>query len=101
MRPAGLLLIASIALYAVDDPAGAVLYKKHCATCHESGAERVPARAALALMSSATILRALETGVMRAQGSAMAEVDKRVVSNWLGRTAATTLPGEQLSNRCT
>ena len=65
MRPAGLLLIASIALYAVDDPAGAVLYKKHCATCHDTGKDGAADRYTLNVRRTPEeVLASITTGSM-------------------------------------
>ena len=48
---------------------GATLYSTECASCHDSGAAHAPSRETLTAMSTATIIRALETGVMRVVGN--------------------------------
>jgi len=54
---------------AADAPAGEVVYQQHCASCHDSGAARAPTRETLAKMTPASVVRALETGVMRVVGT--------------------------------
>jgi hypothetical protein len=59
-------LIAVVPLgtvWAADDPFAAELYSKHCAQCHDKGADaRVPPRTALEKLTPGAVLRALETG---------------------------------------
>ena len=68
------LAIALIAFMSFDAVAaaprdGAALYSAECASCHDSGAAHAPTRETLATMPTATIIRALETGVMRIVGN--------------------------------
>jgi polyvinyl alcohol dehydrogenase (cytochrome) len=44
---------------------GAAVYREHCALCHESGSDRVPARSSLKQMPPESIVKVLETGAMR------------------------------------
>ena len=68
MRLLTLLLLLASVLAAADEPAGAQLYKKHCAACHEAGTgARVPTLAALQQKTTGSIMKALESGVMRQQ----------------------------------
>lgn len=62
------LLLASAASHAASRD-GAAVYGAECAHCHDSGAAHAPARASLAAMPTAAIVRALETGVMRVVGT--------------------------------
>lgn len=48
---------------------GETLYNEECASCHDSGAPHAPPKEILAEMPTATIIRALETGVMRVVGN--------------------------------
>src|SRR5580658_4440914 len=61
--------------FAVACPAfaqdGAALYRVRCAKCHDSPTGRTPAVSALRAMSSAAILRALESGTMRIQAQGL------------------------------
>src|SRR5437868_1031920 len=52
-----------------DSGNGSALFEQNCAVCHDSGQARIPIRAQLQAMPRQQILRALETGVMAAQGS--------------------------------
>lgn len=81
---AALLLAGS--LFAADDPVGVALYTKHCATCHEApdAGSRIPAKSALAKMPAASIVRALESGVMKQQGAALSEVERLAIAKVLG-----------------
>ncbi|HCU89156.1 MAG TPA: cytochrome C oxidase Cbb3 [Gammaproteobacteria bacterium] len=62
-----LSIVASVSAAAPRD--GATLYSTECASCHDSAAARTPTRATLADMPTATIIRSLETGVMRVVGN--------------------------------
>ena len=53
-------------LYAED---GAAIYQKHCASCHDSGAARLPGREALKRLSAERILTSLEGGTMMMMGA--------------------------------
>jgi mono/diheme cytochrome c family protein len=67
---ATLTSLPAVTLHAADDTYGAEVYTKNCAQCHEQTTEaRVPPRATLEKMTSAAIIRALETGVMREMGA--------------------------------
>jgi hypothetical protein len=50
-----LLLCFTLSLRAADEPPGAELYRRHCATCHESGGPRIPPTSALRLMPAGTM----------------------------------------------
>ena len=66
------------------DPDGAAIFKQHCALCHEaSSVTRAPDRGALALTSPETIVRALESGLMREQGSSLSSTEKREVARFI------------------
>lgn len=45
-------------------PSGEVMYQQSCASCHDSGVERAPQRAALRAMSPERVLEAMENGEM-------------------------------------
>src|SRR5207245_2513874 len=53
------LLVVYIFAAALGAEDGAALYRKHCAGCHDSGAARVPSRAALQRLSPERILLTL------------------------------------------
>lgn len=61
-----------------DPTDGASLYLQHCASCHDNADVRAPSRESLQGMPTATILRALETGVMRVVGNFSLDGPERV-----------------------
>ncbi len=67
-----------------QQPEGAVIYKEQCALCHDNSAKtRAQPLAALRLMSPENILRSLESGRMKDQGSLLSPTQKRLVSEYL------------------
>lgn len=88
-------------LQAADDPAAAKLYQEKCAVCHDSTADsRTPTRAALGKMRPATILRALQTGVMKEQGRAINRTDAYALANYLGTVEVSTASSREIANLC-
>src|ERR1700746_257266 len=81
-----LLVLPPAGAWAADDPFAAELYTKHCAQCHDQGADaRVPPRAALEKMSPAAVLRVLETGVMREMGAKLAISERMALAGIVGK----------------
>lgn len=68
-------------------PAGAQVYRQHCAACHDTGAARAPARVILAYMTPDAIVAALTTGPMQAQGTALSAEQKVEVAQHLSGQA--------------
>lgn len=67
-----------------QQPDGGAIYKEQCAVCHENSAKtRAQSPAALRLMSPENILRALESGRMKDQGSLLSAEEKRAVAQYL------------------
>ena len=65
-------LLASVIACAADDPYAAQLFQKNCASCHASSAQagaRIPQMDVLKTLSPVTILRTLESGVMKPQAA--------------------------------
>jgi len=95
---AALLLAGS--LFAADDPTGVALYKQHCATCHEAPepGSRIPVRSAMAKLPAASIVRALESGVMKQQGAALSPADRVALAKVLGSAEVTVNPAS--ANPC-
>jgi polyvinyl alcohol dehydrogenase (cytochrome) len=89
-----ILALTPMAAWALEpaDPAGAAIYKEHCAACHDtSGATRAPAPAALRLMAPENIVSTLESGVMKEQGAALTAGQRREVAEFLtGKTIGAT-----------
>jgi polyvinyl alcohol dehydrogenase (cytochrome) len=67
-----------------QEPGGAVIYQQSCAICHENSAKtRAQPPAALKLMSPESILRSLESGRMKDQGSLLTPEQRRIVAEYL------------------
>ncbi|MBI1790854.1 MAG: PQQ-binding-like beta-propeller repeat protein [Acidobacteria bacterium] len=63
---------------------GRELFEKHCASCHRAGSDtRAPLPNALRLLSKDAILASLESGSMKAQGSALARAERLAIANTL------------------
>ncbi|MGI9327914.1 MAG: PQQ-binding-like beta-propeller repeat protein [Pseudomonadales bacterium] len=64
---------------------GGRVYAEACAACHEQGLNRAPQRAMLVLMSPESIYRAMTSGIMQTQASALSDDDKIAVSEFLAK----------------
>ncbi len=65
---------------------GRDVFIQHCAVCHhENSGTRAPLPNVLRQMSSQEILQALQTGVMRAQGSQLTRREQEAVAHFLSR----------------
>ena len=62
---------------------GAALYDRHCATCHDTGVVRAPARNILQLLSPDAMLTALTSGLMRQQAAMLSEQERRDIVTYL------------------
>ena len=81
-------------LFAQD---GATLYKSTCATCHDSGAERIPSRETLNAMTPERVLAAMESGPMIAMASRLSSAERHAVAEFvtgkpLGHASTSPLP---------
>lgn len=78
---------------------GAALYKRTCAACHDSGAERVPSRESLKAMTPERVLATLESGAMIAMASRLSAAERRAVAEFVtGKSlghASATVPSPQ------
>jgi polyvinyl alcohol dehydrogenase (cytochrome) len=82
MKIAAWLFLACSAAMAQD---GAELFRNHCSTCHRAGSTTAaPLPEALRGLPPQTIIGALETGKMRAQGSLLSPAERSLVANYLG-----------------
>ena len=103
MKLYSLLLIAPLIACAADDPYAANLFKTNCASCHASAAQagaRIPQMDVLKTLSPVTILRTLETGVMKAQAAKLSTNERQALANYLGSTTITERRREELANPC-
>src|ERR1700733_10710566 len=65
---------------------GTRVYIEHCQQCHDPNSNaHAPLREALATKPWEQIVKALETGSMRAQGSELSPEDRRAVARYLGK----------------
>ena len=96
-----LLLICSVAGFGQNagQPGGTV-YQQHCASCHDSGAIRIPARSVLQERTSSRILKALNSGAMKQQAAALSPAERALVAQWLGRKTAISVNASQLPSSC-
>src|SRR5260370_1314602 len=83
-----LIILAFAGLGSAADVTPDVLYKQHCALCHDSpGPTRAPALSVMRQMSPETIVNSLEGGLMKQQGAALASAERRSLAEWLtGKT---------------
>jgi polyvinyl alcohol dehydrogenase (cytochrome) len=96
-----LFLICSVAGFGQNAPQpGATVYQQHCASCHDSGAIRIPARSVLQERTSTKILKTLNSGVMKQQAAALSPPERALVSQWLGRKTAVSMNPNQLPSSC-
>ena len=75
---------------------GEALYQENCATCHEGGMDRAPARQALREFSAERVLAALETGAMVSMASRRTAAERRTLAEWVtGKTLSAKVPSVQ------
>ncbi len=80
------LFTLTIATLGAQD--GAAIYKQHCAGCHDAPGTRVPPLSALRAMDAPSILRSLETGLMKTQGAALTVGERYAVVGYLAAPVA-------------
>ena len=76
-------LLALPGILATADPDGAAIYKQRCASCHDAGMPRVPARDALKGFSAEAVNRSLVSGAMRFQGSYLSFAERYAVAEFV------------------
>ena len=84
------LLALGIGVACAQD--GAVLYKTHCAQCHDAPAGRVPPFSALRDMSPMKVLVSLESGVMKAQAEGLSSADRYALTGYITYPAPKVTP---------
>ena len=62
---------------------GMTLYQEHCAACHEGQVPRAPHIITFSMMGGASILNAMNNGVMRAQAAALSATEREVLAAFL------------------
>ncbi len=74
----------------------AELYQTHCAACHEGGVPRAPHVLKFQMLGPETVLKALDGGLMSAQGASLSMAQKRSLAEFLGaRALGSTVPAPQ------
>ena len=80
---------------------GAAVFQKNCAICHKPAAEnRTPPPEALKRLTNQAIVNALETGVMKAQGSTLTAAERRAVADFLVPRETGASVGTAQANAC-
>lgn len=105
LAPVAVLLAAAVSptpSYA-QTPDGAVVYTRHCATCHDAqAASRAPSREQLKERSPERIIDALTGGAMRYQGLSLSGAERRAVAEFLSeRPVGTGTSTDPAAGRCT
>jgi cytochrome c553 len=98
-----LLFIAAVAADAADDPYAAALFKKHCASCHESAsaaAARIPPLATLKMLTPTAIFRMLDSGAMKTQAAPLSVNERQAVANFLGTAVTSERKRDEIANPC-
>ena len=73
---------------------GMALYQAHCAACHDGQVPRAPHMITFSTIGAATILNAMNNGVMRAQAAALSATEREVLAGFLaGEAMAPPKPG--------
>lgn len=100
-----LVLFVSICLAApqvfAQAPNGQDVFEKNCALCHNPNAtNRTPTADALKRLTNSAILTALETGSMKAQGSALSTAQRQAVADFLAAKTAPSATTAASENMC-
>jgi polyvinyl alcohol dehydrogenase (cytochrome) len=74
------LLLAAAPALAQD---GAALYRRDCASCHDMGVDRAPARDALQTMTAERVLAAMESGPMISMASRDNGAERRAIAQFV------------------
>jgi len=83
--------IATAPAYA-QSAAGAEVYEKRCAACHNQVTARIPNREALQKMSSARIMRTLDFGLMMSIAYPLRRDERQAVADYLGTKGGDASP---------
>lgn len=76
---------------------GEQLYKTHCSVCHNGAVKEAPRFESLQLLSSAAIVKALRSGVMKAQGASLSLKEHELIASYisiLGQTKTALIAGK-------
>ena len=78
-----LLGMAGVAQAQTPAPDGAELYKRICAQCHDTGANRAPNRDAFKALPAERVLAAMETGSMITMANNRTAAERRIIAEFL------------------
>ena len=87
-----LAVLFAPAVFAADPVSGEAVYKKRCATCHDTAGDRIPTRATLSQMRASRILRTLDSGAMMTVAYPMGRQERESVARYLGLAGAEPPP---------
>jgi polyvinyl alcohol dehydrogenase (cytochrome) len=73
---------------------------RNCATCHASASQAARIPQLDATLTPVTILRTLETGVMKEQAAQLSTNERQALANYLGKPVTTQQRREELANPC-
>ena len=86
MKVSPLLILLCVApAFGADANSGEAVYRARCAVCHDLGNPNIPGRDVLKRLTTARILRALESGEMMAIGAPLRKEERESVAGFLGR----------------
>ena len=77
---------------ATEEHPGADLYTTRCATCHDSGVARAPARNLMELLSPQALLTTLESGIMQQQAAMLTTQERHQIVEYLVGSAEIEFP---------
>lgn len=85
--PMATLLLSSVSMLPAAAQEAEQLFATHCAACHAAPdpatAAHTPSRADMARFTPGSIYAALDDGLMRLQGAALADAEKRALAEWI------------------
>ncbi len=76
-------LAVAVSAAAADDPAGKALYEQHCEQCHGGSVSKAPQLSLLQIMSASSVYRAMDSGIMQEQASALDPGQRRQIAEYL------------------
>lgn len=79
---------------------GELLYKKNCATCHDSSGTEAPNRAAIQMGGIEAIRAAMTSGVMKQQASMLTPIEIRILADHLASPRSENALANAQSHQC-
>lgn len=79
---------------------GAPVYRSTCSTCHEGQVPKAPHKMFLQMMTPASILNALDNGMMKQQAAALSATDRRHVAEYLSATSFESAASARTAPMC-